>query len=242
MDKLTVAEHLLTPITGHARATEIVGDLLEANPSATAFWFSITRIALAYTWRWLVAIPVAMFSVLLALKPYAIFVVEPWVRQIDRDVKPMHYGVQPAPLAMQIGGAIAIIGMCLWTVAALTLIRYGVRSALTRLSCLLSVVFTVGACAIEQPHAVIAAPVLLMASTGVVLMYAPSRRPLACIVAAGASFFFGFLVLGVMMDFGLTHLRSSGKLLVFTGFGAYVASFAMESVVLSRIRRWLHVE
>ena len=59
MHKLTLAERILSPITGAPRANEIVGDLLETAPSTPAFWFSILCIALAYTWRWLIGIPAA---------------------------------------------------------------------------------------------------------------------------------------------------------------------------------------
>ncbi len=240
MDKASLAEYLLTPILGKGRTGEVVGDLLETSSSVRAFWFSLARVALAYSWRWLLAVPAAMFSIALAVTPYFHLVVEPYVRQVDKDVKPMNFGIQPLPSTMQVGGYIVVVAMCVWTVAALAVIRYGHRSGVARVSGLFALLFTAGACLLELPHARIAVPAVLAAALVLALAYTPWRRLILCMAAVGTTFFLGLSVLGATTAFFVTHFKSF-PLVALVPLGGYIASVIAEAWVLSQTRRWLRV-
>jgi len=242
MDKLTTAEWLLARITSKARAEEIVGDLAERRLPAFAFWSAFTRIVLAFTWRWFVAVPAAMLSVFIAMKPYSKLVVLPYVDEMNRHRTHFYGGAVSMPLPMQIGMYLVLTGACLWTVAALAFIRYGHRSGIMRVSCTLATLFTVGACLVRAPYAVIAAPVALFCAVGVLLFYPPWRRLFLCVLAASIAFVTGVMgVAAAANSCRVTYPDHFSALVAFFLVAGYFACIVGEAFVLDHMRRWLRV-
>ena len=58
MDKANVAEWLLRRVVDPVRASELVGDQLEAHPAAGrwTFWIAIARLLLIFSWRTLIGV------------------------------------------------------------------------------------------------------------------------------------------------------------------------------------------
>lgn len=246
MDNVRIAEWILAEASSKERAGEIVGDLLEQQKSMPAFWASILRIVLAMQWRWLVAVPAAMFAVALALKPYADFVVAKEIAFALR-IPPTQHGVQPMSLTLTIGKYLIIPAMCLWTVAALASIRYGLRGLVTRLSLFLAVLFTAGSCSLEIPHTLVAVPTMIALILLALFATSRSRRALGCILLSGTTFAGGFMMfaycMALLLELSLGKNHDHGlillSLLAFASLFAYAACIVVESWVLARTRRWL---
>ena len=70
MDKANIAEWLLRRVVDPVRASELVGDQLEAHPAAGrgTFWISIARLLLIFSWRTLIGVAASpIVGLLLAL-------------------------------------------------------------------------------------------------------------------------------------------------------------------------------
>src|SRR5450631_629389 len=88
MRKARIAEWLITHVSTPQRASEVVGDLLEQNPSTTQFWLTIIRILAALTWRWTLGAFLASIFSAVVLASYSLWVIprrdlaphfEPWI-------------------------------------------------------------------------------------------------------------------------------------------------------------------
>jgi hypothetical protein len=241
MDKLTVAEHLLTPITGHARATEIVGDLFEQSPSTVIFWVAIPRVILAYTWRWLIGIPVAMFSVVLIGIPYT-HILQP---QLDSLVA-THNQNFVNDRAFQLSGYSVLTAIVLTSIAFLSLVRYGWRSALTRIASAIAFTLSLAAfalCAHELRLGLgLLAFTAMVAGVSAIRHPRPSAAVLATTVGFTAMFFAWGICISLVVGLSLGWPTANATFMPFFIFALWSTLYVAEAFILSRTTRWLRVE
>src|SRR6185312_13493476 len=64
MDKSNIAEWIVARVSDRPRASAVVGDLLEqSGGSLPAFWFAVSRVVIAMSWRWAAGTIAAFVSV-----------------------------------------------------------------------------------------------------------------------------------------------------------------------------------
>jgi hypothetical protein len=247
MHSYRVAEWVLAKASSEHRASEIIGDLLEQQKNFVEVWFSVLRVILTMHWRWLIAVPAAMFAVALALKPYAEIVISKELSSsLANAHRPQHFGVQPMSPILTVGQYLVIPAMCLWTVAALALFRYGLAALTTRLSLLLALMFTVASCSLELPHATVFVPSALALSLGALLFSSRIRRAFGCILLSSTAFAGCFMTFaaaaGLFTPIVTKHQDHAGilpALFACASLVAYAACVTAEAWVLSRSQRWL---
>lgn len=239
MDKLTLAERLLTPITGAPRAAEAVGDLAEATPSATAFWVSITRIAFAYTWRWLVGVPSAMVSIAVVGVPY--------VEILKSQVEPVvnHRQNLEHDHVIQVSVYVLLAAIALIGIALLALARYGWRRPITRIAAAMTVPFALSAFALCA-HQLLSG-VALLAVAFLVTAFSAIRhaRASAAILAtaiafAALSFVWSFCI-SLCVGISIGRFGAASVFLPLIALALWFTLYVTEALILSRTSRWLRV-
>jgi hypothetical protein len=225
MDKAHLAQWLLSRASTKQRASEIIGDVLEQpNRSAVAFWFTVMRIFFVLSWRWMLGLAAAFCSFLITLAPYRFFVG-------SRHHAPLHF--EPW---MVWANWLLMTGCCMWTLAALTSFRYGIRDSLTRISVLLSLILTVCACFAWLPDAIYFIMGTLTVSLSFLLLHHSLRRLLFCILAASGALVATFVPLASVMNRIVTNPSPYHDLAVIP---IWVVSIGAEAWVLARARHLL---
>lgn len=130
MDSTKIAEKLLVLLCNRKRASEIVGDMLEARNGriGATFWCSILRVALMLGWRWLVSI-VAAFAVLLA--NFYVF------GHVFQGFRGPHDEARMLSIMCLFPCAFS------WCITTVAVLRYGLSERLLRICLLSSIVLTV---------------------------------------------------------------------------------------------------
>ena len=144
MDRESAAEWLLRRVVDAERAGELVGDQIESRPGAgmLSFWLSIGWLVWVFSWRTVVGI---------AVSPVAgIFVAFGSFVLLSGQVGRLGYS-QPSA-AFFVEQYYLGISILLWMSTAYSLVRFGVRNALTTISFLASVLGTVACCCFWLPY------------------------------------------------------------------------------------------
>jgi hypothetical protein len=120
MDKANIAEWLLRWVVDPARASEFVGDQLEAHPAAgnLRFWLAIARVFLAFSWRTIVGMVASPIVGLILTVGLIVF-------QIPQSGGSLGWSVSSV-----IHVWVYLIGVCflLWAATVFSLVRFGRRS------------------------------------------------------------------------------------------------------------------
>ena len=125
MDKAKLSEKLLRVVADRHQASTIIGDLLEtySNANNLSFWFALTRILVALTWRPTVAFAAAVlagFSV--------------WVALLVAVSNHLWFGQVREPTLMFHAERYADLSMPLCVLTVFACVRFGVRDRLWRMS------------------------------------------------------------------------------------------------------------
>lgn len=123
MDKANVAEWLLRRVVDPTRASELVGDQLEAHPAEKSrFWISIAQLLVMFSWR--TAIGVAASPVVGSFLAFVFF--------FFGNSKPvMSITYLPAMTIHHTTNYLLGISVLLWAVTVFSIVRLGWRSTLT---------------------------------------------------------------------------------------------------------------
>jgi hypothetical protein len=144
MDGTNAAEWILRRVVSPQLASELVGDQLEATSGKAnmSFWLSIVGLAVAFSWRNIVGLVIAVVMGISAWYPWA---------------RVMIYRMLHGHLATEdwVTASNRYLGysMLLWTAAGFSLVRFGLRSGLTQLSAIAALVATAAACFLWLPYA-----------------------------------------------------------------------------------------
>jgi len=243
---LSIAEWTLAAVSSKERAAEVVGDHLEQHGSIFSLWLSILRIAFARQWRWLIALPAAGLAGAPALAPYTTM----WVaKEFAKGFADGFAGSpqtqvpnslsQPIGMALTIGLVLASVAVCLWSVSALALLRYGLRSPIARLSGVLATLFTLGSCCMGAHHALAFVLPVLAVAVALALVDPQGRRALGCITLGGTAFWGVFLLIAtVLARIVLIGGAREANAVALTG---YTLCLLAEACVLAQSRRWLRL-
>jgi hypothetical protein len=124
MDKANVAEWLLRRVVDPARASELVGDQLEAHPATSnlRFWAAILRVSLAFSWRTIVGVTASPVAGLILASLFFVFV--------HSDT---HGPSDPVEFAafFRIHMYLYGISIVFWIATTISLVRYGWRDVRT---------------------------------------------------------------------------------------------------------------
>jgi hypothetical protein len=225
MHKARLAQWLLARVSTKQRASEIIGDILEQhNRSATAFWFTVMRIVVALSWRWMLGLVAAFFSWLIALALYRFFVA-------SKHHAPLHFEAW-----MAWSNWLLIASFCLWTLTALTSFRYGIRDSLTRISVALSLILTISACFAWLPFATYFIAGVLTVSLSFLLLHHSLRQACFCILCASGALVLMFFFLAGAMNLIVSNRSTYHDL---AGIPIWVVSICAEAWILARIRHHL---
>jgi hypothetical protein len=239
MDKVTLAEHLLTPITGAPRASEIVGDLLEEAASSTAFWLSVMRVAFSYSWRWMIGVPAAMFSILLPAVPF----VELLKRQMERQLSTeLHSGghLEHHPV-IQASVFVLLAAVALWSIATLSLVRFGLRGGVTRTTGFLALLLSLSAYALCA-NMLSAGITALCVAVAVATVVAYRHRWAAALVTMTGSAHLGFFLLwSWSISLSVSHFGAASPVMPFVAMAGWIVVYIVEAIVFARSARWLKV-
>jgi hypothetical protein len=204
MDRAGLMEYLIRPFAGKDRATAMVGDLLESNPSDGRFWASSLMLLILVAWRTCAALLLA----------YAVFCVA-WIpaihgwAAISRQMW-IHTGATTtwAPNAEAIGRQarwaflLGCIAQMECVSAAFAVILYGFRESLTLVSLLLAGLSITLCWYLPSPPIRFGLLCGLAIVVGGILAKRASRRPFAALaVAICTSLAFGALILKLAMPF-----------------------------------------
>ncbi len=150
MDKATAAEWLLCRVVGPARAEEIIGDQLEADPHAQPFrfWAIIIWNVLVFSWRTALGMVCGAYVGVWSWFPVAFA----WQRLAHN---------QPSQAMIDF----MLLSMPLWCMSAFSLVRFGVWSDMFWLSVLTAFLGTAGATLLQLPGSWL----LLLVSSAVLL-------------------------------------------------------------------------
>jgi hypothetical protein len=235
VDKHRLSEWILRRVCSSDRASEIMGDLLEQHSdSRVRFGLAWAQVVLALSWRSAVGVTAAFFSLFVVSATYAHFTAGKFSSGPPaNDIAYVHQAWEPW------AAYLCLASLCLWTIAAISISRYGIGDRLTRLSALLSVLLTFSACVAWLPHAtqVIAGALLLL--LGGCLSHDVYRRVLLALAATMASFAISVRVLAYVT----VRIVPSRDVQVFGGYslalliGAWLTPIVAESLVLTHIRR-----
>jgi hypothetical protein len=124
-------------VVGSARATELVGDQLEARPAEgnLRFWLSITWLLVVFSWRTVVGILAgSTVGVIFSLAPF-------------RFAFTRHH-LGPFPLHTPYDLAISLLS---WTAAVFSLVQFGSRSHLARIALVYAALATIDVCTLWLP-------------------------------------------------------------------------------------------
>jgi hypothetical protein len=133
--------------------------------------------------------------------------------------------------------------MCIWSVTALALLRYGVRSLIARLGGVLAVLFSIGSCCMWAQRALWIVPLALAVVLALVLFDPQGRRALGSIALTGGVFWCAFMLFARFLSIYVNATigqYNAGTISVFAYCG-YAATLLTEACVLSQSRRWLRL-
>jgi hypothetical protein len=237
---VTFAERLLAAASSRERASEVVGDHLEQRRSTVSLWLSVLRLVFAMQWRWLVALPAAGLAIGIRVTPSMSARFAEGFADGRANASQAHAAVslpQPVGMALTVTLCIAIIAMCLWSVSALSLVRYGLSSTVSRLSLMLAVLFTIGSCSMWAHNAIVIVPSALTFALVLALIDPQGRRALASIALAGGTFWGAVLLVTMLLAriVPIIGIKESA----FIGNSGCVACLLVEACVLAQSRRLL---
>ena len=183
MDKANTAEWLLRRVVDPARASELVGDQLEAQPTAGGlrFWMSIAQLMLMFSWRTLAGVaasPVA--GIVLALCFFA--------GLHSREAVGLSQGTVLHVQIYLLG-----VSVLLWAATVFSLVRLGWRNPLTGVGLAASVLWSVSSSFFWQRTPAIVLAVLWVGFLVFCAIRAKRRRALGILcVAVGAAWLTAF--------------------------------------------------
>ncbi len=224
MPKSPFAEWLLTRVSSPQRASEIIGDLVEQNTSQTRFWLTISRILVAFAWRWILGFALAGICASLVVVPYRLAVVPRW--NLDRRESWVLWAMY-----------LACGAVCLGTNTGLAISRYGFRDRLTWMSAALWLTLTASACAAWMPHAPYGLTLLLTTGTAALLLFGATRALFVCVLAATAAYAATAAVFILLArSTSIPHTPASNAANVIFGIVTCLTSVVIEAMVLARLR------
>ena len=222
MPNPSLVESLLARLSSPDRASAMVGDLLEQNLSATSFWWTVSRIVLALTWRWMLGFALAPCFAVLSMFFIA-----------TRTMSHAH-GLKPwIPLAMNF----MLAAMTFGTTTALIISRYGLRHRLAVISVILWTALIVGSLFTPQPHALVVLPVVIGTGLLILLLRKKTRGLTLCVLVPAATFAVIFALLRQVA--GTLPLSSGGLSLSLFFSMATLFSLAAQALVLARLHSLL---
>jgi hypothetical protein len=224
MYKASIAEWLLAHVSTSQRASEVVGDLLEQKPSPVRFWFTVARILVALTWRWVLGAFLALLSGLVVVAPYSLIVKTRW-----------NLGGPPLPhiLAMYL----FLAAVCFGTNTGLTISRYGFRYRLTWMSASVWVAFIVCSCCAWMPYAPKVIALLLTGGLATLLVSGATRPLVLCVLAPTAAYAASESVfILVSQPTSIPHTSAAATPNVIFGIVTFLTSIVIEGRVLARLR------
>jgi len=176
MDKANAAEWLLRRVVDRARASELVGDQLEAYPDAGGlrFWVSISGLMWRFSWRSLVGVAASPVLGLTLAMAFFVF------------TNPDATGNLGLPDAMVFQVKTYLLGMSvlLWMATMFSLIRLGWRDVLTGVGLVASVLWSASTSFIWQRTS---ATVLILLWAGfIVVCFSGAKRRRAFWILCGA--------------------------------------------------------
>ncbi|MEO8870341.1 MAG: hypothetical protein ABI357_05875 [Granulicella sp.] len=135
MDKANVAEWLLRRVVDPVRASELVGDQLEAHPAAGwwRFWVSMTRLLLIFSWRTLIGVAASPLVGLFVAFAFVFFGSSQTVGIVGL----------PATTVFRDRNYLLGISILFWVATAFSLVRLGWRSTLTVVGLIVSTLCSV---------------------------------------------------------------------------------------------------
>jgi hypothetical protein len=130
MDKANAAEWLLRRVVDPVRASELVGDQLEAHPAAgrLRFWISMTRLMLIFSWRTLIGVAASPVVGLFVAFAFVFF----------GSSQPVGIAGLPATTVFRDRNYLLGISVLLWAATGFSLVRFGWRSTLTAVGLIVS--------------------------------------------------------------------------------------------------------
>ena len=145
MRRENLAERILQQVMANDRAAAIVGDLSEEKRrrSAIAFWMSIMGIVLASTWTWLIALAAGIYlaawsvvffnGLLFGQSMSHVFFVLDVMQTGSSATDPVPQWLTSAPIFFLLD-SLAKVGTLILIVSPYTVIRYGLKDKVTRLT------------------------------------------------------------------------------------------------------------
>lgn len=134
MDKANVAEWLLRRVVDPVRASELVGDQLEAHPTAgrLRFWISIAQLLLMFSWRTIIGVAASPVVGLLLALAFFLF------------ANPQSRNAVGLPETTVFHAKLYLLGVSilLWAATVFSLVRLGWRSTLTGIEFIASVLWS----------------------------------------------------------------------------------------------------
>lgn len=225
MRKAHIAEWLITHVSTSQRASEVVGDLLEQNPSTTQFWLTITRILAALTWRWTLGAVLAVLFSFVVLAPYSLWVVPR--RELAHHYDPWIFWAM----------FLAAAAVCFGTTTGLVVSRYGFHDRLSWMSAAIWAVLIAASCSTWMPHAFYVTALLLTAGLTALLLSSATWRHVVCVLAPTAVYAATNAVFILLSrPTSIPHMPAGAPANVIFGIVTCLTSFVIEAIVLARIR------
>ena len=180
------AQWLLQRVSTRDRASEMVGDLMEQYRDAPVrFNLAVAQLFVAHAWRWVAGIVVALFSMVIPVPAFQHIATRRLLLMHRRHEVITHHW-------MLWGSAFLFISVCIWSLTAMSLFRYGVRDRLTQISGFLALVMTSAACFAWLPNATYVIPVVALLLILLLILHPNFRRPAICGACAVAAAFATF--------------------------------------------------
>lgn len=134
MDKANVAEWLLRRVVDPVRAAELIGDQLEAHPTAgrLRFWISIAQILLTFSWRTIVGLAASPVAGLVLGWAFFCFAISSTGGTFGLSEKTV------ADIKIDLLG----VSILLWAATMFSVVRLGWRNALTGVGLIASVLWS----------------------------------------------------------------------------------------------------
>jgi hypothetical protein len=134
MDRAIVAEWIMARITNESRASEIIGDLLEARPAQgnLRFWFSVLVLLFALGWRPLLGL---VFAYAFAI--FCFFQESPTLMKLNKQRFHFPFGSTEYLTSVRwlfLTERLGQVTILLWIVAGFSMVRFGIRTISSRMS------------------------------------------------------------------------------------------------------------
>jgi hypothetical protein len=176
MDKANAAEWLLRRVVDPARASELVGDQLEARPTAGRFnfWISIARLLFVFSWHTILGMVISpAVGLSLALISFLF-------------ANTQSGGTQGFPKTIVFHVRIYLLGVSalLWAAAVFSLVRFGWRGALTSAGFITSILWSLSLCFFSRPAPAVTLAVLWVSFVIFCARSAKWRRALGILFCA----------------------------------------------------------